>query len=739
MAKNYLDQAGLTLLLQGLSTKLQKNYLAIGGTAVSAEKVVNKLTLNVGGSNVEFDGSAAKSADVAAAEHTHEAKDVTDFEGKVKSIVFGKEDANGTVQIHNHDNLDELKQIATGDVAKWNAMIKVGDAARLTYSNDNMSGVADVKTALDVLAANLVRTTGQLAIAGKAMQDVESKVDANAKAITDMKDVNVAGSLAKQIKDLQDANAEGGAVKEAIDQVAQDLADFEGEQATKEDAQDKAISDEAARADAEEKRIVGLVEAEATTARAAEQAALKAGQDAQADVDALEKRLDDEGGLVDRLEAAEAFVAAHDDTARDARIKTLEDAIKEGGAIKEAIDAAQADADNLEQRLDAEGGLVDRIEANEANIARLDGAVTVEGSVKKQIKDAIDEVNGAAEDLEERVKANEDAIGVINGTGEGSIKKAVADLVNGAPDALDTLDELAAALRDKADVLDAIETAFDGKLSQQKTDLQKEIDDDVKAEADLRVAADNALDARIKVIEGEGAGSVKKAQADAIAEATRLDGVLKQELQAEIDSDVKVVADELAKQKNASIEGTLAKQIADEKSRAEGVEAGFETRIAANEAFVAAQPAIDKAQDDRIKALEDANKDGGAVADAIDAAQKAADDAQGEIDALEKVVGDIAEGKTVAGLIGENAQAAADAAAAAATADGKAVAAQKDVDDLEAVVGKEKDGEVAATGIFARLDLMQAEIDKNESDIATIGVPITESEINAVLGTVFGE
>ena len=720
MARNYLDQAGLSILLSGLSEKLQKNYLAISGTAVSAEKVVNKLTLNVGGEAVVFDGSAAKSTSVAAAEHTHEAVDVTDFEGKVKSIVFGAEDADGTVQIHEHKNLVELEKINEGDVAIWNAMIKVGDVERLTYSNPNMSNVADVKAALDVLAANLVRTTGQLALTGKAMQDVETKVDANTQAI----------------EALQNANAEGGAVANAIKAVADDLAEFEEEQATKEAAQDKAISDEAARADAEEKRIVGLVEAEAQTARAAEAAALKAGQDAQADVDALEKyvkgdNLDGNGGLEAIVAANEAFVAAQPaiDEAQDNRLTALEELHKENGVVDQKIAAVQGEVDAVEGRM----------ATAEATINKLDGAVDVEGSVKKQIKDAIDAVNGAAEDLEERVAANEADIAVINGTGEGSIKKAVADLVDGAPEALDTLNELAAALRDNADVLTAVETAFDNKLAAQKTALQKEIDDDVAAEAGLREAADNALDARLVVIEGEGDGSVKKAQADAEAKAAELDATLKQELQAEIDVDVKVVADALANEKDATKEGSLAKQIATEKTRAEGVEAGFETRIAANEAFVEAQPDVDKAQDDRIKALEDANTEGGAVKDAIDAAQAAANAAQGEVDALEKVVGVIADGKTVAGLIQENADAAAQAAADAATADGKAVTAQNDVDALELVVGKEKDGEVVATGIFAKLAVMQAEIDKNESDIATIGAPISDTEINAVLANVFGE
>lgn len=94
----------------------------------------------------------------------------------------------------------------------------------------------------------------------------------------------------------------------------------------------------------------------------------------------------------------------------------------------------------------------------------------------------------------------------------------------------------------------------------------------------------------------------------------------------------------------------------------------------------AAQSDLDAAED-RITALENANKEGGAVATSIANAQKAADDAQstaddalanaataqGEIDALEAVVGTVEEGKTVVGLI-ETAQTAADDAQASVDA-----------------------------------------------------------------------
>jgi hypothetical protein len=94
---------------------------------------------------------------------------------------------------------------------------------------------------------------------------------------------------------------------------------------------------------------------------------------------------------------------------------------------------------------------------------------------------------------------------------------------------------------------------------------------------------------------------------------------MKEDLQKEIDDDVKAVVDAQKLVNDAQAE----------------TNADFEGRIAANEAFVAAQPAVDAEQDRRIKALEDANAEGGAMAEAVQAAQKAADDAQAAADAAQ--------------------------------------------------------------------------------------------------------
>ena len=315
-----------------------------------------------------------------------------------------------------------------------------------------------------------------------------------------------------------------------------------------------------------------------------------------------------EAGFETRIAANEAFVSAQPaiDAEQDRRIKALEDdapvkqaaieaAQKAADDAQDAADAAQTDVDAIEQRLDAEGGLVDRIEANEANIARLDGAVDVEGSVKKQIKDAVDEVKGLVTGgMEDRVAALENFKDVTYPAAEAKVREdfAAADtqvladakkyadeeitkLVDSAPDAMNTLNELAEAIKGNKDVYDAYVEQHAAAMTQLKTDLQKEIDDDVDVVA-------KALDA--------------------------------------------------------------------EKERVAGVEAGFESRIAANEAFVAAQPAIDAEQNRRLGVLEAAVGEGGATKEAIDAAQEAADAAQeaadnaqaaadaaqGDVDAIEE-------------------------------------------------------------------------------------------------------
>ena len=516
--------------------------------------------------------------------------------------------------------------------------------------------LAKLAKALDDRAKAAVATEKERAMA--AEQAVDAKAQANAAAIAAIN--NEATGLLKQAKDYADGvgNTEKLRAEEQEGILAGRIEKVEGKL---QGAVDKFF--EGAAEGTKVSQMVADINSNKAKLKGIEETVVAAIEDEK---DLREKQ---EAIFEGRIAANEAFVKEQPaiDKAQNDRLAVIEEMMGLGGVegdktaleeLTEDIKAAQEDVDAIEQRLDAEGGLVDRIEANEANIAKLDGAVDVEGSVKKQIKDAIDTVNQAADGLADRVEILE---------GE----------------------------------MDAVE----GKL------------------------------AGLEQVEGKGLtvqNAIDKAQADAEAKAAELDAALKQELQEEIDEDVQVVADELAKQKDATREGTLANQIKVEKERMDAfmadadvqqgavdtlkelqsyinthgqaaqkmvddiaanktaieteaaraakkegdiekaladaiakevkdrndaikvvtdaqaeINEDVEERVAANKAFVAAQPAIDAEQDRRIKALEDANKEGGAMAEAVqsaqdaaDAAQDAADAAQADVDALEKRLDD---------------------------------------------------------------------------------------------------
>ena len=428
-------------------------------------------------------------------------------------------------------------------------------------------------------------------------------------------------------------------------------------------------------------------------------AQIKAATDAQALVDA---------GLIARIAANEAHVAAQPgvDAEQDRRIKALEDANAEGGAMAEAVqsaqaaaDAAQADVDALEAFVKgvpaAEGqekvnGLVDRVAANEDAIELLNG--TAEGSVSKAVADAIaQEVidRNAAIDVEkQRAEVEEgkirqelaNAIGVAAAEGQeaSGLRKEIADAVKAEKD---RAEDAEAAIRGEFAAADATNLQAAKDYADQK----------ITALVDSAPDAMNTLNELAEAIKGNK--DVYDAYVEQHAEAM---AALKTELQKEIDNDVKVVADELAKQKDADQEGTLANQIKVEKARAEGQE-GILNQAIVDEA--AAARAAEVALGKRIDEVEK-----------VDNAQN------NRLSALEELVGlggeegeDGNQAPTVIGQLQADvlaAQGAADAAQAAANK------AQADVDDVEELLhGKEAAGEQEAVkGLIERIEDLEADL-----------------------------
>lgn len=131
----------------------------------------------------------------------------------------------------------------------------------------------------------------------------------------------------------------------------------------------------------------------------------------------------------------------------------IEDITKEGGAIDVAV---QAEADRID-------GVI-----GDWSVPASEGVEAVAGSgLCKEIEDKLADVNSDATALEARVKANEDALGVINSTDatkEGSLAKNLADAkayTDAAEARLLGSDELAESLNSIKDIVDYITKSDD--------------------------------------------------------------------------------------------------------------------------------------------------------------------------------------------------------------------------------------------------------------------------------------
>ena len=362
--KVFVTKENLQKVLTYLKGKNAELYLAKGAQAASAAKVANALKLTVGDQEVEFDGSAEKTAAVAAKQHIHETTDITGFDAKVQQLIANA----GTT--HTHTNKTVLDGITADKVSAWDAKIGVGDVAELEYANDGVGGQTNVKAALDILIKNVQIGNAALADATANVNGLADRLTTAEGKVTALegKVGDDTKGLVKDVADLKAANAEGGAVAEAIKDAKQAGLDaqtavqaeatraqgVEGELRTDLGQKDDTAAEDGS-AFARIAKVKADLVAEAAAARAAEKVAKDAADAAQADVDALE-----------------ALVG-------DAATDTKDDATVFGAIAKEK---ARAEA--------AEKKAQDQADANKAAIDVLNGDDQTAGSVKKQIADKID-------------------------------------------------------------------------------------------------------------------------------------------------------------------------------------------------------------------------------------------------------------------------------------------------------------------------------------------------------------
>ena len=406
----------------------------------------------------------------------------------------------------------------------------------------------------------------------------------NKKIADDIK-VEADRAVAKEAELLQAIADEKKALQDEID------ADVKAEQEARE-AADTALANrltviEGFFGDNEEGNEISLegVNKAIEEAKGAANAAQGAADKAQGEVDAVEGRMDAAEAAIAKLNGGEdvegsvakavATAVAAEKALREEKEDDFEQAMADEAArvnkkIADDIAAESALRVAEEQRI---AGLVEtekgRAEGKEAELLAainvLNGGADVEGSVAKAVKAEADRAKEVEEDHEGRIAANE-AFVTGYAAKEAKVREdfAAADATN-LQAAKDYADQQITALVDSAP---------------EEMNTLKELAQAIADHKDTYTAYVSTVSTAIAT-----------AKEEAIDAAEDKDEALKAVLQAEIDADVKVVSDALATEK---------------------------ARVAAKEASVDAQ----------ILALENANKEGGAVAQAIAAAKQAGLDAQ---------------------------------------------------------------------------------------------------------------
>lgn len=236
------------------------------------------------------------------------------------------------------------------------------------------------------------------------------------------------------------------------------------------------------------------------------------------------------------------------------------------------------------------------------------GEVPAEKTVVKMIEEAQKAATYDDTAIKADIKANTDAIGVLNGAGEGSVDKKITDAFNdfatkiSDDNVVNTYKELvdwvakhgpeAAEMAGEITALQNILAGIGGEgesatVVAYVTEAIKalKIGDYAKA-ADLTALAGRVTtaEASIVTLTGEGAGSVKKAQADAEAHADTVAGTAETNAKKHA-TDLNTSMDTRVKSVEASVttltgdgEGSVTKALVDAKAYADGLAGNYDAK-----------------------------------------------------------------------------------------------------------------------------------------------------------------
>ena len=466
--------------------------------------------------------------------------------------------------------------------------------------------------------------------------------------------------------------------------------------------------------------VQGKLDEGIARAKAAEEANAGAAAAAKTAADNAQAAADAAQGEVDALET---YVGTIPGTAGVTNVVAYIEKKTEGIATDAALGQLQSDVDAIKEDY-LKGAdkteLADDIAENAAAIAKLDGAVTEEGSVKKQIKDAVDAEKSARETAVAGVQGEVDALEQLHATDKAALEGSIAAAKKAGDDA-------AAALETYKGTNDAAVKAIqdDYLTSADDTALRGLI----TAEAERADAAEKLNAEAISKIKD---GAEMDSFADVEAAISALEGG-----ESGLDGRIEAIENDYLK---AADKTELSNAVAAEKQRAEGIEADHETRIGTMEAFF---EGADKSTEavDKLKELQEyiASDESGAAtmagniqanSNAIAAEKQRAEGIEGGLESrLAAVEAKFGEGEgTVEDMISDLEQAHANDKQALEAAD---TAIKGRLDALEAIDHEHGNKDLLDTYTQTEANLADAVAKKHEHTNASVLNSITADNVAA--------
>lgn len=511
-AQGYVDTAKTAL--EGTTTDTDES-VTIAGAKKYADKVAGAAATNA---------NTALTTEIGKLKNTDKAID--------NQFVTAVKEANGIVTVERKALVaDDIPELAQSKISGLDTAL-AGKQDNLTFDGTYEAGTNNAATVSTVNAAKtaLIGDASATTTDGNTIADVRRYVDAKTKGIASDTALTALGervtAAESEIDTLQEAIGANGSVTKAIAEAKKAGDDAATAVSTLEAGKVKDNADAIAAINNAETGILKQAKDYADGKDTAIAAAKKAGDDAATAVTTLENG---------QVKTNKTDIAA---------INTKIGTVTEGKTIVDMISDAQTAAtyDDKEVR--------SLIKNNKDAIDVLKGGDTIDGSVSKSIKDAINDFatklsdDGTVNTFKELVDyvathgseytaaigdiaANKSAIDTLNGTGAGSVSKTVNDAISGLNigDYAKSADVESTYV--KKNGTDRLMTADEGtKLTGIAEGAQVNVIESVKVNGVAQTVTGKAVDIAVPVADGTSIAltdnklSVKSVSTDLLAQGT---------------------------------------------------------------------------------------------------------------------------------------------------------------------------------------------------------------------------